>query len=124
MGYERPLRILTLVNATIALPLLIATNVVLVNILYKSYWLPRQVPAVTLAYPSLILTAITSGASLYQNRKHGQMPGGRFALLDLFTSVYYLSILIPIFVLDIGDLRSPGYGLLAGYLTAPMVMNM
>jgi hypothetical protein len=36
----------------------------------------------------------------------------------------YVGLLVPIWVVEIGRLREPGYGLLAGYATAPMIVNM
>lgn len=126
MAQERALRLFTLVTTAIALPMLIAITVVSMNLQrHDNYWYGgRSVTAFCFAYIPLTLTAGASAISLCHHRKHGRMPGSRFALLDGFAGVVYLSMLIPIWSLEIGDLEAPGWGLLAGYTTAPMIVNM
>lgn len=124
MAYERALRGLTLITTAVAVPLLIATTVVSLKKDYDRYWDSRHVTAFCFGYIPLAATTITSVASLIYHRKHGRMPGSRFILLDAFCFVAYLSILLPIWLIEIGRLVQPGWGLLAGYLTAPMIVNM
>ncbi|KAH7389962.1 hypothetical protein BKA66DRAFT_510955 [Pyrenochaeta sp. MPI-SDFR-AT-0127] len=129
MADELPLRVLTLLTSALAFPLLIATTVVSIQWEQRRYswdsWnRKRAVTAFCFGYIPLALTALASSASLYHRRKHGSSPGGRFALLDAFTGIVYLAILIPIWAIEVGRLDQPGYGLLVGYLTSPMIINM
>lgn len=52
------------------------------------------------------------------------MPQASFKLVDGVAGIVYLSILIAIWAVEIGNLERPGFGLLAGYTTAPMIINM
>lgn len=52
------------------------------------------------------------------------MPQESFKLVDGVASIAYLSILTAIWAVEIGKLERPGFGLLAGYTTAPMIVNM
>lgn len=125
MAHERPLRALTLLTTAIATPLLIATTVVSVKKESDYYWRRhRPVTTFCFGYIPLALTAFASAASLMHYRKHGRSPGPRFALLDALAGVTYICILIPTWAVEIGRLAFPGYGLLVGYLTAPMIINM
>lgn len=126
MAHERPLRALTLLTTALATPLLIATTVISVKKESEHYYWRRHRPVTTFCfgYVPLALTALTSAASLMHYRKHGRSPGPRFALLDALAGLTYICILIPIWAVEIGRLALPGYGLLVGYLTAPMIINM
>lgn len=126
MAHERPLRALTLLTTALATPLLIATTVVSIQHERRDYYWGSGRPVTTFcfAYLPLALTAFTSAASLLHHRKHGRSPGPRFALLDCFTGVTYLALLLPIWAIEISRLQKPGFGLLVGYLTAPMIVNM
>jgi hypothetical protein len=123
MAHERALRMLSLGLAGLTTPLLIATTVVSLHINYDR-WHPRPATSFCFGYLPLALGAFASAASLYFHRRNGRLPGGRFALLDLLAAVMYLSVLIPIWKIEISELREPGFGLLVGYLTAPMIVNM
>lgn len=72
----------------------------------------------------LALTAAASALSLMHYRRCGSKPGARFASIDLLALVAYVAILIPVWAVEIGKLEEPGFGLLAGYTTAPMIVNM
>lgn len=126
MGVERPLRVLMLLTTALATPLLIATTVVSIQREKRDYYWSgeRPVTAFCFGYIPLALTAFACVASLHHHRKHGSSPGARLALLDAFAGVGYLSILLPIWIVEIGRLAQPGFGLLVGYLTAPMIINM
>jgi hypothetical protein len=64
-------------------------------------------------------------ASLYKLRRTGKALDPRSVYLDLFAFVLYLSVLVPIWVREIGELQNiPGYVLLATYTTVPMIINM
>ncbi|KAG9191879.1 hypothetical protein G6011_10613 [Alternaria panax] len=70
------------------------------------------------------MTAVASTVSIAYQRRRGSAPGPRFTLLDGLAGVMYLAILIPIWAVGTGNLEAPGYGLLAGYTTSPMIVNM
>ncbi|KAI8932592.1 hypothetical protein NX059_010096 [Plenodomus lindquistii] len=126
MAHERALRIGTLLTSALATPMLIATTVVSLNKEKQYYYWRdgRSVTAFCFAYIPLALSVLAAAISLIYQRRHGKMPGPRFALLDCFTATFYLAVLIPIWAVEVGRLVQPGYGLLAGYLTAPMIVNM
>jgi hypothetical protein len=44
--------------------------------------------------------------------------------LDGVASITYLGVLIPIWAVEVGELHLSGFGLLVGYCTAPMIVNM
>ncbi|CAN9109433.1 unnamed protein product [Alternaria alternata] len=70
------------------------------------------------------MTAVASAVSIIQQRRCGSVPGPKFTLLDGLAGITYLAILIPIWAVETGELGAPGYGLLTGYTTAPMIVNM
>ena len=122
MAQERPLRILTLLTSALALPLLIATTVISLE---SPYWYShRDVTAFCFGYIPLAMTAVASTVSMVHQRRRGTVPGPRFSILDGLAGIMYFAILIPIWAVEVGDLGAPGYGLLAGYTTSPMIVNM
>ena len=70
------------------------------------------------------MTAVASTASIVHQRRHNRIPGPKFALLDGLVGITYLAILISIWAVEVDDLGTAGYGFLAGYATAPMIVNM
>lgn len=123
-AYERPIRIGTLLTTALATPLLIASTVVSLDHAYWSYQY-RNITAFCFGYIPLFLTVVASCCSLLHRRKTGKAPEGSFFFFaDGLAALSYLGVLIPIWALEIGELNAPGYGLLAGYTTAPMIINM
>jgi hypothetical protein len=122
MTQERPLRVLILLASALALPLLIAITVISVE--DRSWYNNRDVTAFCFGYIPLAMTAVASTVSIVHQRRYSRMPGPKFALLDGLAGVTYLAILIPIWAVEVGELRESGYGLLTGYTTAPMIVNM
>ncbi|EUC29577.1 hypothetical protein COCCADRAFT_106142 [Bipolaris zeicola 26-R-13] len=120
--YELPLRVLTLLTTVISLPLLIATTIVSLN--YHVWWRYRPVTAFCFGYIPLALTAFASARTLIHHRRYGRMPQASFKLVDGVAFIAYVSILTAIWAVEIGNLERPGFGLLAGYTTAPMIVNM
>jgi len=116
--HERNLRILTLFTTALATPLLIATTIISV-VGHR-----RSVTTFCFGYFPLVMTAVASTISLYYQRRHGRVPGPSLALLDGAALCMYLAILIPIWAIEINGLREAKLGLLAGYLTSPMITNM
>ncbi|CCT61174.1 hypothetical protein [Plenodomus lingam JN3] len=126
MAHERTLRVITLCTTALATPLLIATTVISLQLEREKYYRRgrRSVTTFCFAYIPLALSALAAASSLAYQRRHEKLPGPRFALLDGFTGLFYLAVLFPIWAIEIGSLQKPGFGLLAGYLTAPMIVNM
>lgn len=121
-AYEHPLRIVTLLTSALTLPLLIATTIV--SLQNHPWYRYRPVTAFCFGFIPLALTAFASTKSLVHQRRHGRMPQASFKLVDGVAGIVYLSILIAIWAVEIGNLERPGFGLLAGYTTAPMIINM
>ncbi|KAH7556146.1 hypothetical protein BM1_06672 [Bipolaris maydis] len=121
-SYELPLRILTLLTSLLALPLLIATTVVSIH--NYSWYRYRPVTAFCFGFIPLALTAFASTRSLVHQRRFGRMPQASFKAVDGVACIAYLSILTAIWAVEIGYLERPGFGLLAGYTTAPMILNI
>jgi hypothetical protein len=71
------------------------------------------------------MTVATSSISLQYIRKHGKSSNAlRFSILDLVPALAYIGVLIPCWVVEIEEFNAGGFGLLAGYTTAPMILNM
>ena len=129
MANERPIRLFSLFCSVLALPLLIATTVVSLKINDYQYWRRRPITTFCFAFIPLTFTTITLLASFVHHKKNrssiAPSPARpRIALLDLIAGTAYLAVLIPIWSVEIGKLNKPGYSLLAGYTTAPMIVNM
>ena len=118
---ERPLRILTLFTSAVATPFLIASTILS---LQSGYWYRRDVTAFCFGYIPLFMTAVASTISLITQRRHSRLPDARFSLLDALAGVTYFSILIAIWAAEIVEMGDGGLGLVAGYTTAPMIVNM
>jgi hypothetical protein len=118
MSHDRTLRVLTLFTTALATPLLIASTVVSLQ-LYS--WHRRRVSAFCFGYIPLALTAAVSVIGI---ARHGRTPRVSIALLDLAAAVTYVALLIPIWSVEVPRLNQGGVGLLIGYTTAPMIVNM
>ncbi|KAJ4315078.1 hypothetical protein N0V94_006132 [Neodidymelliopsis sp. IMI 364377] len=71
------------------------------------------------------MTVVSAIISLQYTKKHGKSPTGiQFKVLDLVAVLAYIGVLIPIWAVEIRKLRLSGFGLLVGYTTAPMIVNM
>jgi hypothetical protein len=120
--HDRLLRITTLLTTALATPFLIALTVLSIE---TGYWYShRDVTTFCFGYFPLAMTAIASAISIGHHRKHKRAPGARLAMLDGLALATYLGVLIPIWVVEIAALGGAGLGLLVGYLTAPMIVNM
>jgi hypothetical protein len=128
MDSVRTLRVLTLLTSALATPLLIAMTVVSFQpnngSHYYRYWRKPDFTTWCLGYIPLALTAGASVLSLIFHRKTGRLPNFKITLLDFFAALWYLGVLIPIWAIEVGHQRDAGMGLLAGYTTAPMIINM
>jgi hypothetical protein len=118
MSHDRTLRVLTLFTTALATPLLIASTVVSLQL---HSWHRRRVSAFCFGYIPLALTAAVSVIGI---ARHGRTPRLSIALLDLAAAVTYVALLIPIWSVEVPRLNQGGVGLLIGYTTAPMIVNM
>lgn len=114
MDLHRFLRYEALFNTALALPLVIALSAAV-----HPFWAILTVPMAS--------TVVTCSIALrrYKDTEHGQMPrlSGFQGLLELWSSVAYLAILCLNWAFSF-SWRYSGYGLLAGYGTAPLIVNM
>jgi len=124
IAHERPLRFITFALSALATPLCIALTVVSVEARGYYFYHRRGVTAWCFGYVPLALTAAASALALAHHRRHGRMPSFKYASLDLFAGIWYLAVLIAIWAREIRALHTGGFGLLAGYTTAPMIVNM
>ncbi|KAI4928447.1 uncharacterized protein J4E92_005933 [Alternaria infectoria] len=125
MAQERSLRVLNLFASALTTPFLIAITVLSLESHSYRYWYDhRDVTTFCFGYIPLAMTAVASTASIVHQRRHNRTPGPKLALLDGLAGIAYLAILIPIWAVEVDDLGSAGYGFLAGYATAPMIVNM
>jgi uncharacterized membrane protein YGL010W len=125
MSHDRSLRIFTLLTTALATPLLIGCTVASLQsnsgqyYYYHSY--RRTVSTFCFGFIPLALTA---GASVIGIARHGSKPQLAVSLLDLAAAVSYVALLIPIWAVEVSKMNKGGLGLLIGYTTAPMILNM
>jgi hypothetical protein len=128
MSTERSLRTVTLFTSALATPLSIGLTIASLAQRYHHwhhYYMATTSPTTwCFVYIPLAMTVFTSVVGLLHHRKHGRMPRPRYALLDLLALIMYLGVLLPCWIIGVGRLVQPGLGLLAGYTTAPMIINM
>jgi hypothetical protein len=122
MSHDRTLRIFTLFTTALATPLLIGCTVASLESQYsRHYWYRRTVSTFCFGFIPLALTAATSVIGI---ARHGQMPKTVVSLLDLAAATMYVALLIPIWAVEVPYMNRGGLGLLIGYTTAPMIVNM
>jgi hypothetical protein len=123
MSHDRTLRICTLLTTALATPLLIGCTVASLQREGYGYyyWHRRTISSFCFGYIPLALTAI---ASIIGIARHGRMPRMSVALLDLTAAVTYVALLICIWAIEVHQMNKGGLGLLIGYTTAPMIVNM
>lgn len=133
MVYAQPARAVMLFCTVLALPLAIAANVASLenekHARYRNYWhwygAHRNVTALCFTYFGLVSSAALSLATFWKLRKTGKPLGPRFVWADLLSFFFYLSVLIPIWVREIGEIEySAALVVLYSYMTAPMIVNM
>lgn len=118
MSHDSALRTLTLLTTALATPLLIGSTVVSLQL---HSWHRRRISAFCFGYIPLALTA---AASMIGITRQGRTPRLSIALLDLVAAVTYVALLIPIWSIEVPRLNQGGVGLLIGYTTAPMIVNL
>lgn len=124
MSLDRPLRYLTYLATAIAVPLNIAATALSLEYQHRR-WAPRGATAFCFAFIPLAMTAVTSFLSLQYRNKHGKSPReSHFKVFDAVSAMTYFGILVPCWALEIREFGAGGFGLLVGYTTAPMILNM
>ncbi|KAJ4376547.1 hypothetical protein N0V86_006660 [Didymella sp. IMI 355093] len=123
-AFDRTLRLLTCLATAICIPLDIAATVLSMN--FQSHrWARRGVTAYCFIFIPLALTAVSAIFSLRYMKKHGKTPRGLdITVLDLAAICGYIGTMITCWVLEISEYNNGGFGLLTGYLTAPMIVSM
>jgi hypothetical protein len=118
MSHNRTLRIFTLLTTALATPLLIGCTVASLE---GDRWYRRSISVFCFGYIPL---AFTAAASVLGIVRHGRVPRLSMSLLDLAAAVTYVALLIPIWAIEVRQMNRGGLGLLIGYTTAPMIVNM
>ena len=125
MSLERHLRISTLLATAIAFPLDLATTIISINEEKNNYYSGRSITTFSFGFIPLAMTVVASFTSLQHTKKHGKVSDAlHIRMLDLVAVLAYISVLVPIWVIEIGRLEKSGFALLAGYTTAPMIVNL
>jgi len=124
LSLQRSLRLLTCLAAAITLPLGIAATVV--SLQYQRHrWARRDVTAYCFIFIPLTLTVIASSLSLHYMKHHGKRASAwHFKVFDLAATFAYFAVLVPCWALEIREFDAGGFGLLTGYTTAGMILNM
>ncbi|KAH6644626.1 hypothetical protein C7974DRAFT_408293 [Boeremia exigua] len=122
---ERPLRLLTYVATAITIPLNIATTILALE-QRPYYWSRRRhVSAFCFAFIPLAMTVAATSVSLRYMKTNGKSPRAlQFKVLDLVAAITYLAVLIPCWAVEPHKFEAVGFGVLIGYTTAPMIVNM
>lgn len=121
---DHPLRLLTCLATAICFPLNIAATII--SLAHQRHrWARRHVTAFCFVFIPLAVTAATALLSLQYMKKHGKTPRALyFACLDLVAVFGYLAVLVPCWTVELGEFGDGGFGLLTGYVTAPMIVSM
>lgn len=128
IALERPLRLLTYLTTAITIPLNIAaTALSLEHERGRDGWWRRRrhATAFCFVFIPLAMTVAASFISLRYMAKHRKSPRAlQFKVLDLTAVLTYIGVMIPCWAVEIREFSAPGFGLLVGYVTAPMIVNM
>lgn len=121
---ERLLRLLTYLTTAICVPLNIAATVL--SLKYQGRrWAGRHATAYCFIFIPLAVTVASATTSLQYMKKHGKNPRAlHLTVLDLVAIFGYIGTLVPCWALEIREFSAGGFGLLTGYVTTPMILNM
>ena len=123
----RHLRLFTFLTTAIAVPLNIAATVLSLKHPQGGWWRQprRTVTAYCFVFIPLALTCFAASISLVYIKKHGKnLRSFHLRVLDFSAICFYIAVMIPCWAVEIRKFNSGGFGLLTGYLTAPMIVNM
>jgi hypothetical protein len=124
MSHDRSLRIFTLLTTALATPLLIGCTVASLHSETDRYYYYSRPRTITTFCFGFIPLALTAGASVVGIAKHGSKAKVILSIVDLAAAVSYVALLIPIWAIEVSKMNKGGLGLLIGYTTAPMIVNM
>lgn len=120
---DRPLRLFTCLATAICVPLNIVATILSLDFQRNEYG--RPVTTYPFIFIPLAITVASAILSLQYMRKHGKTPRAPgFVALDLVAIFGYIGTLVPCWALEILEFNAGGFGLLTGYLTAPMILTM
>jgi hypothetical protein len=121
---DRPLRLLTCLTTAICFPLNIAATILSLEHQGRR-WARRHATAYCFIFIPLAVTLASALLSLQYMKKHGKTPRAlHFAVLDIIAIVGYIGTMIPCWALELQEFSAGGFGLLTGYVTAPMILSM
>lgn len=121
---DLPLRLLTCLATAICIPLNIAATILSLAH-QRQRWARRHATAYCFVFIPLAVTAASALLSLQYMKKHGKRPRAlHFACLDLVAIFGYMAVLIPCWTVELREFGNGGFGLLTGYVTAPMIVSM
>lgn len=121
---DRSLRLLTCLGTAICIPLNIAATVLSLENQGRR-WSRRHATAYPFIFVPLAVTVTSAILSLQYMKKHCKTPRAlRFVVLDIVAVFGYIGTLIPCWALEIQEFGAGGFGLLTGYVTAPMIVSM
>jgi hypothetical protein len=123
MSQDRNLRVLTLLTTATAFPLLIVTTALSFEGRNsgRAWWERPKVTVFCFGYIPLFFTAI---AAIIAIKWHKRSTILAVSLLDLAGAIGYMALLIPIWAIEVARMNKGGLGLLVGYTTGPMILNM
>lgn len=121
MFQDRSFRALTLLTTVLATPLLIGCTVA--SLQNDGRWYHRRRTVSTFCFGFIPLT-ITATSSIVATARPGRLSRLHVSLLDFSAAVTYVALLIPIWTYEVSRMNKGGLGLLIGYTTAPMIVNM
>jgi hypothetical protein len=124
MSLDRSLRICTLLTTALATPLLIGCTVASFQSDSGRFYYYYHRRTVTTFCFGFIPLALTAGASIVGIAKQASKSRLIVSLLDLAAAITYVALLIPIWAIEVSKMNQGGLGLLIGYATAPMIVNM
>ena len=124
LSLQRSLRLLTYLATAITFPLGIVATVLSLKH-QRSYWHGRHVTAYCFIFIPLTLTVVASSLSLQYMKKHCKRANAlHFKVLDLTATLAYFAVLVPCWALELREFSAVGFGLLTGYTTVGMILNM
>jgi hypothetical protein len=123
MSQDRNLRVLTLLTTATAFPLLIVATALSFEGKYsgRGWWERPKVTTFCFGYIPLFFTAV---AAIVAIRWGKRSPILALSLLDFAGATGYMALLISIWAIEVKRMSNAGLGLLVGYTTAPMILNM
>jgi hypothetical protein len=123
MSQDRNIRVLTLLTTAIAFPLLIVATALSFEGRNsgRAWWERPKATAFCFGYIPLFFTAL---AAIIAIKQHKRSPILAISLLDFANAIGYMALLIRIWAIEMEMMSKGGLGLLVGFTTGPMLLNM